>query len=37
MKQIAENVWHIPLMGRDAVNAYVLGDVLVDAGMAWHG
>ena len=37
MREIAENVWHIPLMGRDAVNAYVLGDVLVDAGMAGHG
>lgn len=37
MREIAENVWHIPLMPRDAVNAYVLGDVLVDAGMAGHG
>src|SRR5215218_6703602 len=37
MREIAENVWHIPLMGRDAVNAYVLGDVLVDAGMAGQG
>jgi hydroxyacylglutathione hydrolase len=37
MKEIAENVWHIPLMGRDAMNAYVLGDVLVDAGIAPHG
>lgn len=37
MKEIAENVWQIPLTPRDAVNAYVLGDVLVDAGMAGHG
>jgi hydroxyacylglutathione hydrolase len=37
MREIAENVWHLPLMGRDAVNAYVLGDVLVDAGMAFQG
>jgi hydroxyacylglutathione hydrolase len=37
MREIAEDVWHIPLMGRDAVNAYVLGDVLVDAGMAGQG
>ena len=37
MNEIAENVWHIPLMGRHLINAYVLGDVLVDAGMAGHG
>jgi glyoxylase-like metal-dependent hydrolase (beta-lactamase superfamily II) len=37
MREIAENVWHIPLVPRDAVNAYVLGDVLVDAGMPMHG
>ena len=37
MREIAENVWHIALTPRDAVNAYVLGDVLVDAGMASHG
>ena len=37
MNEIADGVWHIPLMGRDAMNAYVLGDVLVDAGMPMHG
>jgi glyoxylase-like metal-dependent hydrolase (beta-lactamase superfamily II) len=37
MREIASGVWHIPLMGRDAVNAYVLGDLLVDAGMPGHG
>ena len=37
MREIAENVWHIPLMPRDGMNAYVLGDVLVDAGLAGHG
>jgi hydroxyacylglutathione hydrolase len=37
MREIAEGVWHVPLMPRDAVNAYVLGDVLVDAGMAGQG
>ena len=34
MNEIADDVWHIPLTPRDAVNAYVLGDVLVDAGIA---
>lgn len=32
MNQLAEDVWHVPLGPRDAVNAYVLGEVLVDAG-----
>lgn len=32
MNQLAEDVWHVPLGPRDAVNAYVLGDVLVDSG-----
>jgi glyoxylase-like metal-dependent hydrolase (beta-lactamase superfamily II) len=32
MRQIADDVWHVPLAPRDAVNAYILGDVLVDAG-----
>jgi glyoxylase-like metal-dependent hydrolase (beta-lactamase superfamily II) len=33
MEQIAEDVWHVPLTPRNAVNAYVLGDMLVDAGV----
>jgi glyoxylase-like metal-dependent hydrolase (beta-lactamase superfamily II) len=37
MRQIADDVWHIPLMFRDAVNAYLLGDVLVDAGTRSQG
>jgi glyoxylase-like metal-dependent hydrolase (beta-lactamase superfamily II) len=37
MREIADGVWHVPLMFRDAVNAYVLGDVLVDAGIAGQG
>jgi hydroxyacylglutathione hydrolase len=37
MRQVADGVWQIPLMPRDAVNAYVLGDVLVDAGYGNHG
>lgn len=32
MEQIADDVWHVPLGPRDAVNAYILGDVLVDSG-----
>ena len=32
MRQIADDVWHVPLSPRDGVNAYILGDVLVDAG-----
>jgi glyoxylase-like metal-dependent hydrolase (beta-lactamase superfamily II) len=37
MNRLAEDVFQIPLMPRDAVNAYVLGDVLVDAGYSLHG
>jgi hydroxyacylglutathione hydrolase len=37
MRQVAEGVWQIPLAPRDAVNAYVLGDVLVDAGTKGMG
>lgn len=33
MKQVAEGVWQIALMPRNGINAYVVGDVLVDAGM----
>ncbi|HEV7493179.1 MAG TPA: MBL fold metallo-hydrolase [Baekduia sp.] len=33
MQQLADDVWHIPLAPRDGVNAYILGDVLVDAGI----
>ena len=32
MRQIADDVWHLPLTPRDGINAYILGDVLVDAG-----
>jgi glyoxylase-like metal-dependent hydrolase (beta-lactamase superfamily II) len=32
VKQIAEDVWQLPLAPRESVNAYLLGDVLVDAG-----
>lgn len=36
MHQVAEDVWHIPLMPRDGINAYLLGDVVVDAGSPPH-
>lgn len=36
MNQLAEDVWHAPLGPRNAVNAYVLGDVLVDAGYGFQ-
>ncbi len=32
MKQLAEGVWQLDGSPRDAVNVYVIGDVLVDAG-----
>src|SRR4051812_47328941 len=32
MNEIAQDVWQIPLAPREAVNAYLVGDVLVDAG-----
>jgi hydroxyacylglutathione hydrolase len=33
MDRVAEDVFHIPLLARDCMNAYLLGDVLVDAGV----
>ena len=32
MRRVAEDVFHVPLSPRDGVNAYLLGDVVVDAG-----
>lgn len=32
MHQVAEDVWQIPLAPRHCVNAYVIGDVVIDAG-----
>ncbi|HEX8121427.1 MAG TPA: MBL fold metallo-hydrolase [Solirubrobacteraceae bacterium] len=37
MNEVAEGVWQIPLTPRNGVNAYLLGDVVVDAGTAQHG
>ncbi|MCW2967673.1 MAG: beta-lactamase domain protein [Solirubrobacteraceae bacterium] len=36
MHQVAEDVWQIPLLPRNGVNAYLLGDVVVDAGIKGH-
>ena len=33
MREIAPDVFHLPLTPRNGVNAYVLGDVLVDTGL----
>ena len=33
MQQIAPDVFHIPLLPRNGVNVYVIGDVLVDTGL----
>ena len=32
MKQLAEGVWQLDGFPRDAINVYVIGDVLIDAG-----
>jgi hydroxyacylglutathione hydrolase len=37
MHRVAEDVFHIPLSPRDGVNAYLLGDVVVDAGTKGAG
>ncbi|WP_026461266.1 MBL fold metallo-hydrolase [Adhaeribacter aquaticus] len=33
MKQIAKDVFQIPLMPRDSINCYLIDDVLIDAGI----
>ncbi len=33
MIQLAQDVWQIPLTPRDGINAYLIGDVLVDSGV----
>ena len=37
MQEIAPGVWHLSGFPRNAVNTYLLGDVLVDAGSAIDG
>ena len=34
MIEIAPDVFHLPLVPRNGINAYVIGDVIVDAGLA---
>ncbi len=34
MNEIAADVFHLPLVPRNGINAYVIGDVIVDAGVA---
>ncbi len=36
MRELADGVFHLPLMPRAGVNAYLIGDVLVDAGFSWQ-
>jgi hydroxyacylglutathione hydrolase len=33
MHEIAEDVWQLPLVPRNGINAYVIGDVLMDTGI----
>jgi hydroxyacylglutathione hydrolase len=33
MQAIADEVWQLPLLPRNAINAYLIGDVLVDTGV----
>ncbi|MDA0169600.1 MBL fold metallo-hydrolase [Solirubrobacter taibaiensis] len=37
MDRLADDVWHLPLAPRNSVNAYVIGDVLIDAGVKFMG
>ncbi|MBJ7328752.1 MAG: MBL fold metallo-hydrolase [Solirubrobacteraceae bacterium] len=37
MRQIADDVVQIALTPRDGINAYLVGDTLVDAGLPMHG
>jgi hydroxyacylglutathione hydrolase len=37
MNEVAEGVWQLTLMPRNGVNAWLLGDVIVDAGYARSG
>lgn len=36
MRELADGVFFIPLMPRAGVNAYLVGDVLIDAGFSWQ-
>jgi glyoxylase-like metal-dependent hydrolase (beta-lactamase superfamily II) len=36
MREVADDVFHLPLSPRSSVNAYLVGDTLVDAGYGWQ-
>jgi hydroxyacylglutathione hydrolase len=36
MNRLAEDVYQLPLLPREAINAYLVGEVLVDAGYPFH-
>ncbi|MEV4422271.1 MBL fold metallo-hydrolase [Patulibacter sp. NPDC049589] len=36
MREVADDVFHLPLSPRSSVNAYLIGDTLVDAGFGWQ-
>jgi glyoxylase-like metal-dependent hydrolase (beta-lactamase superfamily II) len=36
MREVADDVFHLPLAPRASVNAYLIGDVLIDAGVAFQ-
>jgi glyoxylase-like metal-dependent hydrolase (beta-lactamase superfamily II) len=37
MRRVADDLWQLPLAPRDSLNAYLMGDVLVDAGVGRSG
>ena len=37
MRQLADDVFQLPLTPRNGINAYLIGDTLVDAGLPPHG
>jgi hypothetical protein len=37
MNEIADGVWQLPLVPRDGISAYLIGDVLVDTGLKQSG
>jgi len=36
MREVADDVFHLSLSPRNSVNAYLIGDTLVDAGFSWQ-
>ncbi len=37
MLEIADRVWQLQLVPRDGINAYLIGDILVDTGLKQSG